>query len=39
MLEDGRLEVGGRSGSLWWSKVVKIRDGLGVATMVGLVIV
>jgi hypothetical protein len=25
--EDGRLEDGGRSGSLWWKEVVKIRDG------------
>jgi len=23
------LEVGGRSGSTWWSEVVKIRDGIG----------
>jgi len=26
---DGRLEVGGRSGSLWWKEVACIRDGLG----------
>jgi hypothetical protein len=26
--EDGRLEVGGRSGSTWWAEVVKIRDGI-----------
>ncbi|XP_039683864.1 uncharacterized protein [Medicago truncatula] len=27
--EDGRLEDGGRSGSLWWKEVMKIRDGVG----------
>ena len=27
--EDGRLEVGGRSGSSWWREIAKIRDGLG----------
>ncbi|KEH25616.1 hypothetical protein MTR_6g033030 [Medicago truncatula] len=26
--EDGRLEVGGRSGSSWWREIAKIRDGL-----------
>ncbi|KEH22809.1 hypothetical protein MTR_7g057840 [Medicago truncatula] len=24
----GRLPVGGRSGSLWWREVAKIRDGI-----------
>ena len=27
--EAGRLEVGGRRGSLWWKELVKIRDGVG----------
>ncbi|XP_024636158.1 uncharacterized mitochondrial protein AtMg00310-like [Medicago truncatula] len=27
--EDERLEDGGRSGSIWWKEVVKIRDGVG----------
>jgi hypothetical protein len=27
--DDGRLDDGGRSGSLWWKEVVKIRDGVG----------
>jgi len=25
-VEDGRLEVGGQSCSLWWRELVKIRD-------------
>jgi len=27
--EDGRLEDGGRSCSVWWKEVVKIRNGVG----------
>ena len=27
--EDGRLEVGGRSVSIWWREIAKIRDGTG----------
>jgi len=29
--EAGTLEVGGQSGSLWWTELVKLRDGLGAA--------
>ena len=28
--EVGRLEVGGRSVSIWWREIAKIRDGIGV---------
>jgi hypothetical protein len=27
--EDERLEDGGRSDSMWWKEVVKIKDGVG----------
>ena len=28
--EDGRLEVGGQSVSIWWREIAKIRDDIGV---------
>jgi hypothetical protein len=28
-VERGRLKVGGRSGSSWWRKIARIRDGVG----------
>lgn len=30
-LESGRLQAGGREGSVWWREIVSIRDGFGAA--------
>jgi len=30
-LVGGRLQAGGRDGSVWWREIVKIRDGVGSA--------